>query len=519
MPVTIDQLPDDPAVLKKLLAAERADAHTHAKTIDALRKQIGDLLESLRLERYRHYSARSEKAAAQQELFDEADSDEAIALEQDSEERDTPPVQAKENKQRKTSRKPLPADLPRVRQVVELDETERQCNCGCQLTEIGEQISEQLDIIPAKVQVLQTVRKKYACKSCEEGIKTAPHPATLLPKAMASANTMAYIITAKYADGLPLYRLSEILKRHHIDLSRQTLSASVLATAAKLEPFMECLKTHLHQGKVLHMDETQVQVLNEAGKSAQSKSYMWVQRGGPPDRPVIHFTYDPSRAAAVPDRLLDNYQGVLMSDGYQPYRQVAAKKQLVHLCCWAHARRQFVQAKKVQPKGKTGRADKALQLIAKLYAVEKREQTSDAAKRHHTRQEHSVPVLQQLHAWLEKTQQQVPPKNAIGKAVNYTLKYWAELSRYTDNGAWPIDNNAAENAIRPFVIGRKNWLFSNSQNGAKASANLYSLIETAKANDREPYQYLCWLLNKLPETDQSELETLTPWNMEQLSTG
>jgi len=130
-----------------------------------------------------------------------------------------------------------------------------------------------------------------------------------------------------------------------------------------------------------------------------------------------------------------------------------------------------------------------------------------------------VPVLQQLHAWLEKTQQQVPPENAIGKAVNYTLKYWEELSRYTDNGAWPIANNAAENAIRPFVIERKNWILSNSQNGAKASANLYSLIETAKANDREPYQYLCWLLNKLPETDPSELETLTPWNMEQLSTG
>jgi len=206
------------------------------------------------------------------------------------------------------------------------------------------------------------------------------------------------------------------------------------------------------------MDETRVQVLNEPEKSPQSNSYMWVQRGGPPDRPVIHFTYDPGRSTAVPDRLLEGYDGVLMSDGYKPYRLVAAKKKLTHLCCWAHARRKFVEAQKAQPKGKTGRADKALQLIAKLYAVEKRERYSDAATRHHTRQEESVPVLEQLKSWLEKTQQQVPPKNAIGKAVNYTLEYWPELSRYIDNGTWPIDNNTAENAIRPFVIGRKAWL-------------------------------------------------------------
>lgn len=500
------------------MLAERADVQTHTKTIDALRKQVGDLLESLRLERYRHYSARSEKAAGQQELFDEAENEEVDSVEQEAIKSLDSATPSSEKKHQKPGRKPLPADLPRVRQVVELNESERQCACGCQLTEIGEDISEQLDIIPAKVQVLQTVRIKYACKSCEEGIKTAPRPATLLPKALASANTMAYVITAKYADGLPLYRLSEILKRHYIELSRQTLSASVLATAAKLEPLMNCLLAELHRGEVLHMDETQVQVLNEPEKSPQSRSYMWVQRGGPPDRPVIHFTYDPSRSAAVPDQLLSGYQGVLMSDGYQPYRQVAASKRLIHLCCWAHVRRQFVEAKKVQPKGKTGRADQALQLIAKLYAVEKQEKNSDAATRHQSRQKHSVSVLEQLHTWLEKTQQQVPPKNAIGKAVNYTLKYWAELSRYTDSGTWPIDNNPAENAIRPFVIVRKNWLFSNSQNGAEASATLYSLIETAKANDREPYQYLSWLFSKLPGTDPDNLESLAPWNMESLST-
>lgn len=503
MSVTVDQLPDDPATLKALLREQTG-------TIDQLRKQVGDLFEALRLERYRHYGARNEKSGAQRELFDEADSDDA---EEPASQQASSSDSATTTKPRRPTRKPLPADLPRVRQVHQLEPSQQLCDCGCQLVEIGEDISEQLDIIPAKVQVIQTVRKKYACQSCDQGIKTAPPPASLLPKAIASANTMAYIITAKYADALPLYRLSGILKRHQVELSRQTLSASVLATAAKLEPLVEFLRLQLYEAQVLHMDETRVQVLNEPDKSAKSRSYMWVQRGGPPGRPVIHFTYDPGRSTAVPDRLLHGFKGVLMSDGYKPYRKVAAAKQLVHLCCWAHARRYFMEAKKAQPKGKTGRADKALQMIAKLYAVEKRESHSDAATRHHTRQQHSVPVLQQLKTWLEKTQQQVPPKGAIGKAVNYALEYWPELSKYTEHGSWPIDNNAAENAIRPFVIGRKNWLFSNSQKGATASANLYSLIETAKANDREPYRYLCWLLNKLPATDSNDIHKLAPWNM------
>jgi transposase len=215
------------------------------------------------------------------------------------------------------------------------------CGCGCQLEEIGEDISEQLDIIPARVQVIQHVRKKYARKNCEETIKSAPRPNTLLPKAIASANTMVYIITTKYADGLPLYRLSEILKRYGVDLSRQTLSTSVLKTAQLVDPMIKQMQRQLHAGPVLHMDETRVQVLKKPDRTAQSQSYMWVQRGGPPDKPIIHFTYEPSRAASVPAQLLSGYEGVLMTDGYQPYRQVAAQQQLTHLCCWAQVRRKF----------------------------------------------------------------------------------------------------------------------------------------------------------------------------------
>jgi len=504
-------LPDDPAELKALLLRERIalkqERQAHAKTKADHNKTLHALLEAMRIEKHRLYGTSSEKSPDQSELFDEADTPADALLETTDTDETTV---ASYQRRKKAGRKPLPDDLPRVRKVIELSEEERQCPCGCTLAEIGEDISEQLDIIPAQVQVLQTVRKKYACKGCEDTIKTAPRPNVLLPKAIASANTMAYVITTKYADGIPLYRQSRILERYHIELSRQTLCESVLKVAEKITPLIEHLRKHLLQQPLLHMDETRVQVLNEPGKSAQSQSYMWVQRAGPPDKVAILFHYDPGRSTQAAQQLLVGYQGALMTDGYKPYRVVA--QSLNHLCCWAHARRKFKEAQKAQPKGKTGKADMAVNFIAKLYAVEKQEQHSDAASRHRTRQAKSMATLFSFHQWLTKTQQQVPPKTALGKAVNYTLEYWTELSRYVENGDWPIDNNAAENAIRPFVIGRKNWLFSNSQRGATGSANLYSLIETAKANDREPYHYLSWLFEKLPGADPEDMKSLMPWN-------
>ena len=476
---------------------------------EKLKQQIHVLLEALRLEKHRLYGKSSEKSPDQAELFDEADS---LVDELDIINDEQAPV-ALSSKRQRPVRKPLPAELPRVRRVIELSEEERQCACGCTLIEIGEDISEQVDIIPARVQVIQHVRKKYACQRCDDNIKVAPRAKILLPKALASANTMAYIITSKYADGLPLYRLSGILKRYGIELSRQTLSESVLKVAEKISPLTDYLKQQLMDGPLIFMDETRVQVLNEPDKTPQSQSYMWVQRGGPPNKAIIQFHYDPGRSADTAKGLLKGFEGTLMSDGYQPYRIVAKNQGLTHLCCWAHSRRKFIDAQKSQVKGKTGKADIAINFIAKLYAVEKHTKDSNAAQRHHARQQTSAPVLQQFHAWLLKSQQQVPPKTALGKAVNYTLGYWSELSRYIENGSWPIDNNPAENAIRPFVIGRKNWLFSHSQRGAKASASLYSLIETAKANGKEPYHYLSGLFEALPDTNRENIEGLMPWNM------
>lgn len=522
MTTTTNSLPDNPAALKALLIKQREENVEQLKKNHALQKEnhklqvkVNDLLESLRLEHHRKYGKSSEKSPGQQELFDEA---EQLTDENAPQDEASDSTRRSKSTPAKKTRKPLPTDLPRIKTVIELDASERQCSCGCEMTEIGEEISEQLDIIPAKVQVLQTVRKKYACKNCDETIKTAPLQAVLLPKAMASANTMAYVITSKYADGLPLYRLSEILKRHGIVMSRQTLSESVLSVASKVELLIDHMKQLLLSSHLIYMDETGVQVLNEPGKTAQSKSYMWVQRGGPPGKPVIYFHYNPSRATMVPKQLLDGFEGALMSDGYEPYRTVTAENRLVHLCCWAHARRKFMEAKSAQPKGKSGRADVAIAFIAKLYRVETECKDLSSQDRYEHRQRRSKEILKEFTCWLDDKQQKVAPKNTLGKAVNYTLKYWKELSCYVDNGDWPIDNNLAENAIRPFVIGRKAWLFSNSQRGATASANLYSLIETAKANQCEPYHYLSWMLNKLPVTPIDKVDELMPWNMPTLST-
>lgn len=504
------ELPDDLVKLKALLLKERAAS---VQREDKLKQKIDMLFEALRLERHRLYGTRSEKLSDQSELFfDEAevfvDEDDAVVDEHDVIDRGTP------SKKRKSSaRKPLPAEIPRIRHVIELSIEERQCTCGCTLVEIGEDISEQLDIIPAKLQVIQHARKKYACKACQDTIKIAPRANVLLPKSIASGNTMAYIITSKYADGLPLYRLSGILGRYGIEMPRQTLSESVLKVAEKVVPLIDYMQQYLMKSPCLHMDETRLQVLNEPDKTPQSHSYMWVQRGGPPGKFIIQFHYDPGRSTASAARLLQGFTGTLMTDGYKPYRQVARDNGITHLCCWAHSRRKFIDAQKAQPKGKTGKADMAISFIAKLYATEKQTKTSDATARHDARQQISAPVLKQFYQWLIKSQQQVPPKTALGKAVNYTLEYWPELNRYIENGEWPIDNNPAENAIRPFVIGRKAWLFSNSQRGAKASANLYSLIETAKANGKEPYSYLSWLFEKLPGIDLENIEALMPWSM------
>jgi transposase len=386
------------------------------------------------------------------------------------------------------------------------------------MVEIGQEISEQLDIVPMQIRVLRHIRKRYGCPSSLHAPLTAALPPQPLPKSNASADFLAMLLTVKFVDGLPLARFEYVLDRHGVPVPRQTLARWVIGAGRLLQPLHNLLRDTLTDGPFLHVDETVVQVLKEEGKTPTSTSYMWVQTGGPPDKPVVLYDYDPSRSGQVPVRLLEGYRGYLMTDGYEGYNALAATDGIEHLACWAHVRRRFVEAARVQPKGKRGLADEAVALIGTLYGIEREHKDADDAVRLLARQQHSVPVLEALQTWLTKTMPGVTPKSALGTALAYLKKYWSRLVRYTERGDLPIDNNRCENAIRPFVVGRKAWLFSDTPAGATASAVIYSLVQTAKANDLEPYAWLRRVMRDLPKAKTvDEVEALLPWNLQALN--
>jgi transposase len=507
-----EPLPDDPILLKQLLLSLHEQVSEKDGQIERLREQNALLIQRL-------FGRKSEQSSdpdsPQLAMFNEAESlaepvPDAVAAE--VEEDVVAPTK------RRGKRKPLPAELPRVDVIHELPEHEQTCTCGCRKHVIGEETSEQLDIVPMQIRVLRHIRKTYACKACETAPVTADKPAQLIEKSLASPGVLAMLLTTKYVDGLPLHRFEKVLARHGIELSRQTLARWVIQCGEQLQPLLNLLRDRLLDSPVIHCDETRVQVLKEPDRDPSTQSWMWVQTGGPPGRPVILFDYSTSRAQDVPLRLLQGYRGYLMTDDYAGYNAVAAQAGVERLACWAHARRKFVEAQKVQPKGKTGRADVALGMINKLYAIERDLKEASAEQRHQGRQQHSHAILGQLKSWLEKTQPQLTTQNALGKAVSYLASNWSRLVRYIEGGHLPIDNNTAERAIRPFVIGRKNWLFSDTPKGATASAQLYSLVETAKANAQEPYAYLRYILEHLPQANNVEdYEALLPWNCQPLT--
>lgn len=493
---SLSHLPDDPEQLKDIILQ--------------LSSRVSALEEYIRLERLRRFAAKSEKVSGQYELFNEAElceaAEEGLAEQEAARETSSP-------QRNKPGRKPLPAELPRIRIEHDLDDADKQCPCGCALSAIGEVTSEQLDIVPARIRVLVNVRKQYACKRCESTLKTAPLPPQPIPKSNASPGLLAHIAVAKYQDALPLYRLEAILSRSGVALPRNTLALWMIRAGELIQPLINLLTDTLLGYPVLHCDETRVQVLKEDGKPTTSHSYMWVRVGGPPTQPTRLFHYADSRRGAVAAELLTGYRGYLHTDDYAGYYGVIGSG-ITQLGCWAHARRKFVDAQKAAagPKSRSGKADLAISLIGKLYAVERRIQDVDPDTRYHVRQRESVPLLQTLREWLDKTLHTSLPKGLLGKALAYLDKNWPKLTVYVEDGRLAIDNNPAENAIRPFVVGRKNWLFSASVAGAQASANLYSLIETAKANGLEPYVYLRHVFARLPQAASVEdVEALLPW--------
>ena len=520
----ISTFPDDPLLRDQIFLKTIADKDVE---IADQATEIARLAEQVRLLKAIRFQAQSEKSKfhdhdIQYPLFNEAEA--AIDEEEDAEVNEIPA-----HTRKKRGRRPISPDFPRVEVVHDIPEDEKVCPCGCELSRIGEEVSEKLDIIPQKVQVIRHVRPKYACKSCEgvedDGptVKIAPMPPQIISQGIVTPSLLAYILVSKFADGLPFYRQSVMFGRLGVDISRATMSSWVLRTAKACEPLIELLGQEIRSGPIINMDETPVQVLKEPGRKNTTKSYMWVMRGGPPGQPSVLFHYAPSRAGEVAKVLLGDFTGYLQTDGYAGYNGLDpdGEEKIVPVGCLAHVRRYFHDVIKAGGKKKKGgTAQTVLNLIGKIYKKEKQARLTELSpeKILAIRQKDIRPLLDKIKGILLDRKSTTPPKSLLGKAIKYALGQWPRIIAYLDCPDLTPDNNIAENAIRPFAVGRKNWLFAGSPNGAKASAAIYSLIESAKANGLNPHQYLLHLFEKLPQaSSEHDLRALLPQNISSMS--
>jgi transposase len=530
-------LPEDPMQLRQIIAQlhDQLGELEHAR--EAQETRIQQLLETIELLRRKRFGPSADRVPENQlALFDEAEL-EALIGELEGQlptTEETPSVPSTgasgaESAKRRPRRRPLPAHLPRVERLIDLPEAVKAA-MGEDWTCIGYDSAEQLAVIPRQCYVVVTKRAKYVPRDddvpgAEDGVRIAPRATQILPKSIAHGLLLAAIVTAKFVDGLPLYRQQQMFARDGIELSRQTMSSLLLQLKTPLAPLAAALKAQLCQGPVVHIDETPVQVLDEPGRENTQQSYMWVFCGGPPGAPVRWFEYAPSRAAEVPRRVLfpESEQGppgsdpptariYIQSDGYSAYHALAGALGLIDLCgCWSHVRRKFVDAAAGR---NAAAAQQMIALIGELYAVEREIRDAPPDTRKQVRNQRSRPILMRIRRWFDKAAARVLPKSLLGQAVGYALNQWPTLITFLEDGHLEIDNNRAENAIRPFVVGRKGWLFAGSPAGAETSALLYSLVESAKANGLEPYAYLSYLFEHLPTAKTPDaVAALLPHNL------
>jgi transposase len=362
--------------------------------------------------------------------------------------------------------------MPREIIVHDIPQHEKMCRCGADLICIGEEISEQIKYVPAQLSVVQHVRPKYVCKPCQENVKISPMPTLLLPKSLATPELVAYTITAKYCDHIPLYRQQAIWDRLGIDMPRSSLCGWLLKVSALCEPLVRLLRENIVRYDYTQADETTVQVLDEVGRSNQAKSYLWCYRGGG-DKPSIVYEYQPTRGGYHAEAFLAGFKGYLQSDAYSGYHFADKDHGIIRVGCMAHARRKFADMIKI---AKTkGLAHEAIKFFKALYKIEQeaRDKKLTSDQRYLLRIEKAEPILSALKIWLDSSLAKTPVQSKIHEAIRYTLTNWALLNNYLKDGRIEIDNNQIENAIRPFAIGRKNWLFMGSPSGAKAGAIFY----------------------------------------------
>ena len=491
---------------------------------ESMKQQLAWLMEQLKLSRQRRFGASSEKSTnGQVNFFNEAET----AADLSAAEPELEEVKAYRRKKSRSAADRLPPDLPVEVVEHELPEDERLCpDCGNPLHVMGRETREELKIIPAKAIIIRHVQHVYACRNCEGNAERVPiikadMPQPVIKGSFASPETIAYIAAQKFVMGIPLYRQEQEWERSGVHLSRQTMSNWLIRCAEDwLKPIYDRLYQFLCAREVLHGDETVVQVLHEPGREAQSLSYMWLYRtSGDAEHPIVLYDYQTSRLGEHPAAFLRSFKGFLHTDGHEEYHRKLPKAITV-VGCWAHCRRKFHEA--LTAILKKDRADsesmRGIQFCDRLFSLEREYAALPADEnfkaRRLARGERSKPVMDAFFDWATKVEKVVLPKSLLGEALRYALNQRLWLERVLLDGRLELSNNRAERSIKPFVIGRKNWLFNNTPKGANASAVIYSIVETAKENGLIPYEYLAEVFRKAPNlpTDGS-IDSLLPWNL------
>jgi len=480
--------------------------------------------EQFKLMQKRMYAAKSEKTDSNQlALFDnmlnEAESQSDLnALEPDAE-------KITYTRKKKRTNEELRGNLEIHEEIHELEDDECICEvCNSKLHVMGSTSRDEIDIIPAKAVIKRHITKKYSCRVCETNgievkIKKANAPKPLIKGSMATPSALTHIITQKYMNAVPLYRQEQYLNKLGVNLSRQTMSNWILNSNKYLELIYVRLKELLVASDIINADETSLQVLKEDNRKATQKSYMWLYKSNKYNKKIALYEYQESRSQKHPIKFLKGFKGFLQTDGYAAYNNI---KNVTHLTCMAHIRRKFKDALDILPKDKQKDTltYAGFNYCNQLYQVERKIQDLQPEEKHKERLQKSKPIFDDFENWIKEQSKKALKSSAYGKAVIYANNHLHKVKNYLLDGRLELDNNTAERSIKPFVIGRKNWLFSNTPKGAKASAIIYSLIETAKDNDIKVPMYLRYIYETLKEVDDiysisnTDLDKLLPWSEE-----
>jgi transposase len=499
MAITAEQLPDDPDALKAMVLARDVE---NARLIQIIKE----------LQRHR-FGRRAETLPEEQLLLGLEDVEQVEAAGVAAKDAEASPEERQSRAaKRRTNRGSLPAHLPRVERVIDVESTVCPC-CAGTLHRIGEDVSERLDVIPAQFRVLVTRRPKYGCRSCEEVVLQAPAPARLVEGGIPTEATIAQILVSKYADHLPLYRQAQIYARQGVTLDRSTLADWVGKAAFQLRPVHERLFEALKGSAKLFADETTAPVL-DPGRGRTKTGQLWAyarddRPWGGMDPPGVAYVYAPDRKAERPIAHLAGFEGVLQVDGYGAYKVLAQRGDVRLAFCWSHLRRRFYE---LATPGPAPIASEALLRIAALYKIEGNIRGQSAEERRLARQERSRPIVEALEPWLREKLALISQKSKLAEAIRYALTHWQGLSLFLDDGRIEIDSNAVERSIRPIALNRKNALFAGSDGGAEHWAVIASLVETCKLNAVEPHAYLADVLAKIVNGHpNSRLDELLPW--------